>query len=667
MSMPVIVNISFKEFHLHNDEISYIMENEFLIKMIFHIYLNVVQEICPLHIWGLGDISLEHIKLKNKFKIKNSILEGGTMKKPVFTLISYIQSHFKLKLQILFLLSGFIPVLLLLLVIYPQLYKTLQKKELTYMENKIQEINNTLDQIVSNIEDNMVSIFTNQYITNTISNDYDLVDSYNRIAAVESILKSISSTDGFSYTLIDSSNQIYTNGSPINLLESFNGPLCTSIKESSPKNVYFTIRHAHTTDRQKTITLARPWYINGKVQAVLIVDILPSLLEDILSIHDASQYLIVIANSNYEIIYTTARKKLDTDSLQLRNLFTTASNAIKLDGVTYEKTSHTAFLANCNTSILIPQSLIFKDSLRLHWQMLFILILIIIQTTVFAGFISKAMSKEIILLKNNLLHFLSSKNNTVVKTPKKDEIKEIENGILYMEEELKKMLQQIRENERKKRHLEFKILQHQMNPHMIYNTLNTIIHLAQLQGIHNIEEVALAISHMLKLVSKIQGDFFTIQQELEFIQNYITLKKYNTFQNYELTLDVDEKVLQKPILKLLLQPFVENSIKYAFTEITATAQIFISIQEKGGYIHVKIKDNGCGISPDTVDSLLQNTPFSASTSDFSSTGIKNCAQRLALQYGTYHSFHLDSDAKTYTQIEISYPTEVFTNVDNFTC
>lgn len=76
MSMPVIVNISFKEFHLHNDEISYIMENEFLIKMIFHIYLNVVQEICPLHIWGLGDISLEHIKLKNKFKIENSILEG---------------------------------------------------------------------------------------------------------------------------------------------------------------------------------------------------------------------------------------------------------------------------------------------------------------------------------------------------------------------------------------------------------------------------------------------------------------------------------------------------------------------------------------------------------------------------------------------------------------
>ena len=580
------------------------------------------------------------------------------MKEKIFSKgISYIKSHFKLKLQISFLLSGFLPVLLFLLILYPHWYKILQKKEQNYMESKVQEINDQLNQTVTTIERNMVSIFTNSYISNTVSQNLSLVDSYAQIATVESILKSISnySAEGVSYTLIDSKNQVYTNGSTLNLLESFYGPLCSSVKETASNEIYFTVRYSYTTDNEKTITLARPWYINGILSAVLIVDIPPSLLEEIIQMDSVSQYLVVIANTDYEILYVNDDQYMEMLPSHAAELFDENLQQITIDGTSYEKASQSAFLAYCNTSILMPSSLIFQDSIRLHWQMLFILLLVVLQTILFSSFISRTLSKEIITLRDSLKQLLLPHTKFQKPDKHKDEIKEIEYGMLCMEQELKKLIQQNIDNERKKRQLELKVLQQQMNPHMIYNTLNTIIHLARLQGVRNIEDVALAMSHMLKLLAKTDGDFFTIRQELQFIQNYITLKKYNTFQDYQLILDAEKDLLDQPILKLLLQPFVENSVKYAFQKFTDPAEIFISIHEENSHIHIEIKDNGTGIPAHILSALSANTEPTSAPEEFISTGIRNCAKRLALQYGNDHSFRLQSDGATYTKIILSYP------------
>lgn len=584
--------------------------------------------------------------------------EVTAMKEKIFSKgISYIKSHFKLKLQISFLLSGFLPVLLFLLILYPHWYKILQKKEQNYMESKVQEINDQLNQTVTTIERNMVSIFTNSYISNTVSQNLSLVDSYAQIATVESILKSISnySAEGVSYTLIDSKNQVYTNGSTLNLLESFYGPLCSSVKETASNEIYFTVRYSYTTDNEKTITLARPWYINGILSAVLIVDIPPSLLEEIIQMDSVSQYLVVISNTDYEILYVNDDQYMETLPSHAAELFDENLQQITIDGTSYEKASQSAFLAYCNTSILMPSSLIFQDSIRLHWQMLFILLLVVLQTILFSSFISRTLSKEIITLRDSLKQLLLPHTKFQKPDKHKDEIKEIEYGMLCMEQELKKLIQQNIDNERKKRQLELKVLQQQMNPHMIYNTLNTIIHLAQLQGVRNIEDVALAMSHMLKLLAKTDGDFFTIRQELQFIQNYITLKKYNTFQDYQLILDAEKNLLDQPILKLLLQPFVENSVKYAFQKLTDPAEIFISIHEENSHIHIEIKDNGTGIPAHILSALSANTEPTSAPEEFISTGIRNCAKRLVLQYGNDHSFRLQSDGATYTKIILSYP------------
>ena len=227
-------------------------------------------------------------------------------------------------------------------------------------------------------------------------------------------------------------------------------------------------------------------------------------------------------------------------------------------------------------------------------------------------------------------------------------------GILYMEEELEKLIEQIQENEKKKRNLEFKALQQQINPHMIYNTLNTITRLAQLQGVSNIEEICCSFSNMLKLISKTTGDFITIRQEIAFIQSFITLKQYNSYKEYSLTTEISDEVWDKPIIKLLLHPLIENSITHGFTKDITIGRIMISIYASGGYIHIIMEDNGSGISEAALKEL-----FSSSESDsvhaYKSTGIHNCMERLWLQYGSSRHFSIDSDGKTFTRIFIDYP------------
>lgn len=408
------------------------------------------------------------------------------------------------------------------------------------MEDKTLAINTSLDRMVSDIEKNISSIFTNTYIISTVSSEMDSVSasSFYRIATVESILKSISnySAEGYSYTLIDYSNHVYTNGSNLNLIQDFDGPLCSEIKKSPSDETYFTVRYAYTTNKKKTITFGRPLYVNGEVKAVLIVDISPELLDSIMDAYDTQNYFTIITNSSYDLIYASKNLSPDKFKSDYKMLFTDSDAPVNLGGTLYEKVHAQAFLSHCNTYILIPESLIFQDSSRMHWRTIIIILFILIQTLTFSEIVSRTLSRHIISLKDEVIRFINTREKMNFTSRKQDEIKEIADGILYMEEEVEKLISQIKQDEEKKRHLEFKVLQQQTNPHMIYNTLNTITKLAQLQGIRNIEEVSSSFTNMLKLIAKTEGDFITIRQEINFIQNYITLKKYNSFQDFSLTL-----------------------------------------------------------------------------------------------------------------------------------
>jgi sensor histidine kinase YesM len=222
-----------------------------------------------------------------------------------------------------------------------------------------------------------------------------------------------------------------------------------------------------------------------------------------------------------------------------------------------------------------------------------------------------------------------------------------------MSQRINLLLAEIKESERNKRKLEFQALQAQVNPHMIYNTLNTITYLAQLQNVTNIYEVSSSFAGLLHLISNSEGEYITIEAEMEYIQAYIAIKKYNMICNMQIEYQIDPRAKNCYILKLLLQPIIENAIVHGFSTRTVDALLTIRIINQDSRILIDIIDNGSGIDETAVAQILSGKK--KSKNNFTSIGIHNTIQRLQLQYGENSLFHIISYPDIGTTVHIEFP------------
>lgn len=573
------------------------------------------------------------------------------------TFTGYLKSHFNARLVLLFLISGFFPVLVISIAFYPFWFRNLRSKELTFTYDRISSINQALDSLTTEMEQNISHIFSNEDILRYLTSDYDevTVEGFRRHTLIENFLKSISNYGEVpcSYTIIDRYNHIYTNGSNVNRLQSFDSPLCEAVKQASP-DTYYTERALYSTDSEKALTFGRTFKDGGEIIAVILVDVSPELLHSILGNYDENTYQVFIANSDFELIYTNAGPPLNRPDIMER-LRAADNPTLLVEKERYELAQASSLLSNYHTYILVPHTYIYQDSGKLRTQFLVVLFLVIAQTITFSKLVSSSLSKKILFIKDELLHFITTKEKSSFQQNTNDELRDISDGILYLENEIEKMLTEIQSNAEKQRLLELRTLQQQLNPHMIYNALNTITQLAHLQGVQNIEEVSLSFTRMLKLVSKDTHNFVTLEQEISFIEDYISIKKYNVFQQITLHRDIPGQLMKTPILKLLLQPLIENCIKHGFRDFKKEGIIFLYGYMEGNQIHIIIEDNGLGMKKEQIADMMNSS--SQPEDSNSHIGIHTCMERLRLQYGSHYTFSIDSDGQTFTRISLSYPVK----------
>lgn len=212
-------------------------------------------------------------------------------------------------------------------------------------------------------------------------------------------------------------------------------------------------------------------------------------------------------------------------------------------------------------------------------------------------------------------------------------------------------------DEQEKMNLEIKILQAQINPHFLYNTLDSIKWIATMQHNAGIVKVVSALSSLLKNMAKGFNEKVTVRQELDFLDNYITIEKIRYIELFDVEISIEDPELYNArMIKLTLQPLVENSI---FSGIEPSGkpgliQIHISSQEQTLYI--SIRDNGVGLSEENIARLLTDT--SRVTKNYmSGIGLPNVDRRIKLVYGPEYGIKIDSELGVYTCVTVSLPLE----------
>lgn len=212
------------------------------------------------------------------------------------------------------------------------------------------------------------------------------------------------------------------------------------------------------------------------------------------------------------------------------------------------------------------------------------------------------------------------------------------------------------EDERQKKDYEYRMLQSQINPHFLYNTLNSIKWMATIQNSPGIAEMTTSLSRLLKDISKGTTNLVSIKHELSLINDYFIIQQYRYGGAITLTIDIEDESLNAcQILKFTLQPLVENAIFHGIEPKGTTGTITIRLyRDDAGDIHIDVTDDGVGMEPELAASLLEmETPVASSL--FKEIGISNVHKRLQYEFGSKYGLSIVSEQGSFTTISILLP------------
>lgn len=239
-----------------------------------------------------------------------------------------------------------------------------------------------------------------------------------------------------------------------------------------------------------------------------------------------------------------------------------------------------------------------------------------------------------------------------------DEIGQIGHTVNEMTTSFKNLLRDSQEMYRQQRTIEIALLQSQVNPHFLYNTLDSIRWMAVIQKNKGIEEMTGSLSSLLKNLAKGTEDHILLSEELSLVNDYISIQSIRYMGVFELVNHIPEELYQYRILKFTLQPLIENAIFHGIEPKGTCGTITLSGSKNDTCLCLHIRDDGVGIPQEKLDSLLSAPQENKNKGSLSSIGVYNVNQRLKLVYGTEYGLFFESQTGIFTDVLIKIPLEL---------
>lgn len=237
-----------------------------------------------------------------------------------------------------------------------------------------------------------------------------------------------------------------------------------------------------------------------------------------------------------------------------------------------------------------------------------------------------------------------------------NELGEIGHDINLLATDIDRLMKQRIEDEKEKKDQEYQILQSQINPHFLYNTLNSIKWMATAQHADGISEMTTALAHLMKNISKGTSTIVSVEDEFHLLDDYFTIQKYRYGGAITMEYRVrDPRLLKNQILRFTLQPVLENAIFHGIEPKGSSGHIDIHLyQAEDGNVCIDITDDGVGMNEETIHSLLSGDT-AARSSFFKQVGIASVNKRLQYTFGSEYGMSIESVPGRFTRMSILLP------------
>ena len=309
------------------------------------------------------------------------------------------------------------------------------------------------------------------------------------------------------------------------------------------------------------------------------------------------------------------------------------------------------------TCEIMPITFIRNEKMLIICLAVFLFVSCLVVGTGLAVIFSNRLRKPVALLNSQVKKIGNGDFSPNPSIESEDELGEIGRGINKMSARIANLLDKSVEDEREKKNLEIKMLQAQINPHFLYNTLDSIRWIAVIQKNASIVKMVTALSGLLKNMAKGFNEKVTMRAELDFLSDYITIEKMRYMEMFDVEIDVaEEELYQAKIIKLTLQPLVENAIFSGIEPGGKNGSIKIRIWQEKEKLCISVKDDGVGMTEEKIQDIMNN-PQKRKGDTMSGIGLPNVDQRIKLVYGDEYGLRIKSQVGEYTEILVILPME----------
>lgn len=547
-------------------------------------------------------------------------------------------------------------------IVYLNAADTIKSNSTVNISNSIKNANNNLEVVFKEMNDITAAILLNDDIVKDVFFSSSIAPSYEWFQEMKKVEGFLSSLLANKYNIAriiiaTDDNRIYKAGRRWVDNSIMDGVLAKKIVDAKGKLVLVK-NDMSKIGQDDVITMGRAVLNNnGEVLGIICIDADYSIIERIYNIEAVVGSMIFVLDNHGNIIYNseTAEENQVLDYNVIQDILNGENQreVIVKDNKYLCVKYHSAY-SEWTTIGMMSESVLLKQSLKFREQISFILIFVFMSSFIVSIIISSKTTKNLKHLCSIMKNINEDNLYANLTVSSEDEIGQLENRFLIMMSKIRSLMSDIKAREAQKRISELRVLQAQISPHFLYNTLNSIEYLAKLQNVPNIQEVTTSLISLLRVVSKGTEELITIRDELCYVESFVNIQKYKNINAFSVLYEVEEEVLNCKILKLLLQPIVENAIIHGIEAVNYDGIISIKIYEDQNKIKIIVTDNGIGMTREQINASFKGEE-NLQQNRFSSIGIGNVNERIKLYFGDEYGIKIISEPSMFTNVEISIP------------
>jgi two-component system sensor histidine kinase YesM len=292
-----------------------------------------------------------------------------------------------------------------------------------------------------------------------------------------------------------------------------------------------------------------------------------------------------------------------------------------------------------------------QDSIRRNytfWGLSFLLVSMLVSVV-----LSRRISKPIRELRRTMKDVEQGNFDVTAGVHSSDEIGELGKDFNIMIGEIKKLLNRITDEQEQKRKSELNALQMQINPHFLYNTLDSVIWMAERGKQDEVIAMSSALARLFRLSISKGKEIINVASEIEHVKNYLTIQKIRYKDRLDYRIQVDDDILHLRIVKIILQPLVENAIYHGIKNSSSPGTVIISGYRTGKGMDLVVRDNGAGMDGETLARIRRRLAGEEETApEFtgetgarrpgSGVGVRNVDERIKLYFGPDYGLEFES-------------------------